>query len=105
MAMIGHDLRLPLNAILAATGVIEEGGLSDTLRRRLETIRRAGRILQALVSDLVDRASLSSGTLTINHRTVPLAECLREAIELLRDRIAARRLHLLLQPTPHPPPR
>lgn len=104
MAMIGHDLRLPLNAILAATGVIEEGGLSDPLRRRLETIRRAGRILQALVSDLVDRASLSSGTLTISHRTVPLAECLREAIELLRDRIAERRLQLRLHIDPELPP-
>lgn len=104
MAMIGHDLRTPLNAILAASAMADEGRLSDALRRRLETIRRAGRILQALVSDLVDRASLNSGTLTVSLRTVALADCLREAIELLRDRIEDRRLQLRLHIDPELPP-
>jgi len=104
LAMIGHDLRMPLNAILAATGMLADGALPEAVRRRLDTIRRAGRILQALVSDLVDRASLSSGTLTVSHRAVPLSDCIREAVELLRDRIEEKRLQLHLNIDPELPP-
>lgn len=94
LAAISHDLRTPLNAILGAAAMPDDRNLTEPARLRLAEIRRAGKILLALISDLLDRASLSSGNLTLLKRPVALQDCVQEAVDLVRDRAEEKRLRL-----------
>lgn len=100
LAAISHDLRTPLNAILGATGLPEDSNSSDNAKQRMDVIRRAAKILLALISDLLDRASLSSGNLTILNRSIMLRDCIAEAVELVRDRADEKHLRLRLNIDP-----
>ncbi|HST62063.1 MAG TPA: ATP-binding protein [Longimicrobium sp.] len=72
VAVVSHDLRNPLNAILLAATVLGEFGDPERLdardRKQIEVIRRAADQMTALTQDLVEVSALESGTVTVNPR-------------------------------------
>lgn len=55
LAILGHDLRTPLSAVItAASFLVSDGGLEDGNLKLANRIRSSGERMQALVSDLLD---------------------------------------------------
>ncbi|MGD0605372.1 MAG: ATP-binding protein [Streptosporangiaceae bacterium] len=76
-ANISHELRTPLNSIIGLTRLLTEpdadGGRLDPERLyQVELIRNSGRVLLALVNDLLDVAKAESGQLRIDPARVSL---------------------------------
>nr|WP_258868164.1 HAMP domain-containing sensor histidine kinase [Alkalilimnicola ehrlichii] len=95
LALVSHDLRSPLSVI----------GLSaDMLRRRLNNESLANKQLQniscavsrmdRLISDLLDMASIQTGSLRIEWEERELAPFLEEMLELHRDLAAKNQIEL-----------
>jgi len=59
-AMISHDLRTPLGAILAATGEIQRRASDAEVRERAGLILESGRMMRALLDDLLDLSKLEA---------------------------------------------
>ena len=59
-AMISHELRTPLSAILAATGEIQRRSLDLEVRERAGLIAQGGRMMRALLDDLLDLSKLEA---------------------------------------------
>ncbi|HEY1587521.1 MAG TPA: ATP-binding protein, partial [Polyangia bacterium] len=98
LAIVSHDLRNPLSTILTSTGRLLEtlDGDGDGWRAPLERCQRAARRMTHMISDLVDAASLETGTLSLDQRDNELGRVLSDALDLLQPLADARSLALLI---------
>ena len=76
LAMLGHELRNPLAAILTASEMMERGGSTQFSRER-QIIARQVRHLGRMVDDLLDVARVTSGKIVVRRRPVELGALLR----------------------------
>ncbi|MEZ0311757.1 MAG: response regulator [Myxococcota bacterium] len=63
VAAVGHDLRTPLAAVLAASEVLRLTATEGPAKRAADTVRNSGRSMERLIGDLFDlsRVRLSGG--------------------------------------------
>ena len=85
LAMVSHELRNPLNAILAYAQLLQTRQLNEpTFVRALETIERNAKLQAKLINDLLDISRITSGTLRLNRQPVELAVVIESVIDTLR---------------------
>jgi signal transduction histidine kinase len=83
LAMVSHELRNPLNAILGwCTMLRAQEGASPA--RGLEVIAQNAQSQLKLVDDLLDAARITSTTLTVHPRRIVLREIVRNAVDTIR---------------------
>ena len=86
LAMLGHELRNPLYAIVLASENAETA--RDEIRSRLDVIRRQSRRLQRLVDDLLDISRVTRGKVALELKVGDLRElaesCIEEMLPLAR---------------------
>jgi PAS domain S-box-containing protein len=78
LSVISHELRSPLNAILAWTSLLRDDGGED-LARAVEAIEASVHVQTRLVNDLLDASRIRGGALEIEPARVDLAEAVRRA--------------------------
>jgi signal transduction histidine kinase/DNA-binding response OmpR family regulator len=90
LAMLAHELRNPLGAIVAAVGVLERlAQPHDAAVRSRHVIRRQAQHLKRLVDDLLDVARVTTGKIALSLEPLDLGEAVRTCVLSLVD---ARRL-------------
>ncbi len=90
LAIVSHDLRNPVNAIVMLTGAVlsrestpaEREGEPLMLRDEVEAVRSAARQVDGLIQDLQDVSRISAGRLRVEQRRLALDEVLIEAAEM-----------------------
>ena len=99
LAIVSHDLRNPLSTILTSTGRLLDAVDEDdpAARLTLERCQRAARRMTHMISDLVDAASLETGTLSLDQRDNELGRVISDALDLLLPLADARGLSLTMQ--------
>ncbi len=70
LAIVSHDLRSPLNAIVLACDALETDPGESDRRRYIAAIRRAGQRAERLLRDLLDVSRIESGALRLERRAV-----------------------------------
>jgi signal transduction histidine kinase/ActR/RegA family two-component response regulator len=89
-AMVSHELRTPLSAILAAAGEIQRRAAEPEVRERAALIGQGGRMMRALLDDLLDLSKLEAGRMRVE--TIPFdLQLLVEDIALFWSSEAQRR--------------
>jgi signal transduction histidine kinase/ActR/RegA family two-component response regulator len=84
LAMLGHELRNPLNAIAGATGVLAHGSASpEQSTRAREVIQRQVASLRELVDELLDVARVTSGKIVLNRQVLDLAAVVRGIVSVM----------------------
>lgn len=82
LAMLAHELRNPLAALVGNLAVWEaEGGVSPSLEPVHRSMRRQVRLLTRLVDDLLDVSRISRGKLELQKKRSELGEVVAEALE------------------------
>jgi len=95
LAIVSHELRNPLNAMLGWTRLLRAGTLPpERQARALETIERNALNQAQLIEDLLDVSRIVSGKLPLDVQTVQLARVVETAVESARPAIEAKGLHL-----------
>jgi PAS domain S-box-containing protein len=107
LAVVSHDLRSPLGAILASASVLERsapaGPVGERVRRSAGIIARTSARMARLVGDLLDLAALDSGRLSIAPAPLRPGEVIEEAADAIRPLAAEAGVHVAVQP-PGPSP-
>jgi PAS domain S-box-containing protein len=102
LALVSHELKTPLSAILGWTQVLKrQAGGSADLERGLAVIERNTRLQVRLVDDLLDMSRVVSGKLRLDVQRVDLAAVLDAAIETARPAAVARELRLSVVADPN----
>jgi signal transduction histidine kinase len=94
VAVVSHDLRNPLGAVLLGLSTLRRWPQLDarTVREHLETIQRAAERASRLVHDLLDAARIDGGVLQLDLAPADVGALVREAAELMRPLLADREL-------------
>ncbi|HEX5063323.1 MAG TPA: ATP-binding protein [Kofleriaceae bacterium] len=83
LAVVSHDLRNPLGTIELAVSTLPESARDDReAARRIEIIERATKLMETLIGDLLDMATIQTGTLALHFADENADAVVREAIEL-----------------------
>ncbi|CAN5925708.1 hypothetical protein BH11MYX4_BH11MYX4_20450 [soil metagenome] len=97
LAIVSHELRNPLNAMLGWTRLLREGSLPEARQARaLETIERNALNQAQLIEDLLDVSRLVSGKLRLDVETVQLARVVELAVDSARPALDAKGLRVSL---------
>jgi PAS domain S-box-containing protein len=82
LAVLAHDLRGPMSAVLGWTELLQRRSLRDEeVPRALAVIERSVRVQLGLVEDLLDMARLTAQKIELNCEPLDLAVCLRRIAE------------------------
>ncbi|MDY7226356.1 response regulator [Hyalangium rubrum] len=95
LAMLAHELRNPLAAIMTAIGILERKSTEDAKETRMRSIiHRQTHHLARLVDDLLDVSRITRGKVELRRTRLDLVEVLRQALTLIRPVAEGRGLSL-----------
>jgi signal transduction histidine kinase len=98
LAVVSHDLRNPLNAILLASIILDEYSdadrWNDRERQQVRTIRNAAEQMGGLIHDLVEVVALESGARVLHLDRVEPAKAMRAAVEMYHGLAAEKGIAL-----------
>jgi signal transduction histidine kinase len=81
LAMLGHELRNPLAAIISAVSVLDRiGGQDDVAMRAREAIRHQITHLGRLVDDLLDIVHVTTGEIALSREPLNLATSVQRSV-------------------------
>ena len=91
LSSIGHDLKTPLTAVVAAADALaaEQGGSATT-----ETLKGEARRLRRVFDDLVEMTRIEAGALIVKREATDLTDAVAAAVDDLRAELARHRLTL-----------
>jgi signal transduction histidine kinase len=97
LAMLSHELRSPLNAVLGWSSVLEsDANLSPRLAAAAQAIARNARAQSRLIDDLLDLSLLTAQQLRLEPRAVELERLAQSVLASAQPLAAAKRVHLRL---------
>lgn len=96
LAVLGHELRNPLGAILLASQMIGEDGKLDAEHARL--IERQSRHLTRLVNDLLDLSRVAAGKIVLKSQTLDLGELVSQSFHSVQPLADRQQIQLRLVP-------
>ncbi len=101
---ISHEIRTPLNSILGyAQLLIQDNHLSAESKKSLETIKRSGTHLVALVDGLLDLASIESGKLRLEPVEINLPAFIQQVISMFQPQAADKGIRFVSHISPQLP--
>lgn len=84
LAVMNHEMRTPMHAIIALSSLLQEGHLSQDQRSMVDTVVKSSSLLSTLINDVLDFSRLEDGSLHLEMRPFDLPTVLREADNLAK---------------------
>jgi PAS domain S-box-containing protein len=103
LAMVSHELRSPLNAILGYTRMLRSGMIDrDAIDNVAAIIERSAEAQLRIIEDLFDSARIITGKLRIEPGPVDLVPALESALDTVRAAAEAKGVTLVARFSPQP---
>jgi two-component system CheB/CheR fusion protein len=97
LAMLSHELRNPLGAIVNAAMLARERGVADELGRRpLDVIERQSRQMTRLLDDLLEVGRVTQNKIELRKQLLDARAVIQEAVNAMGPALADRGLELRL---------
>jgi CheY-like chemotaxis protein/nitrogen-specific signal transduction histidine kinase len=95
LAIVSHELRSPLNAMLGYAVLLRYGGLdAQRVKQAADVIERSGKAQAQLIDDLLDTARIISGKLRLELGPVDLVSVIEQAVQTIRPAADAKRISI-----------
>lgn len=98
LANMSHEIRTPMTAILGYTDLLAEQGQPDDeqseRKEYIDTIRRNGEHLLAIINDILDLSKIEAGKMTVESVPMRLDSLVRDVMDLMHVKAAAKGLAL-----------
>jgi signal transduction histidine kinase len=90
LALVSHELRSPLGAILGWTHILRQGGQAVDLAKGLEVIEQSALAQNRLIDDLLDISRLTAGRLRLDMQVVEPRTVIDAAVEAISPAAGAK---------------
>lgn len=97
VAMISHELRTPISAILAGAARLHSEVPEASSKIHAQLIADAGGLMRTLLNDLLDFSRLEAGRMSVERAAFNLRQALSDTLRLWRPEIARKGLKLRVQ--------
>jgi len=96
LAVVSHDLRNPLNTIELSMSTLPPACATlPEAARRIDIARRATKMMESLIGDLLDVATIHAGKLALSLEDHDAAALVREVVELHAPLAAEKQIELV----------
>jgi len=103
LALVSHELRSPLSAILSYAHLLRVGPVDiDAINRAVTVIERNAKAQIQIIEDLLDSARITTGKLRIEPALIKLVPVLQAAVDTVRPAASAKGVTLVLDCEPKP---
>lgn len=83
VANVSHEMRTPLNGVIAMADVLRETKLDDSQREIVETLGASANLLLAQIEDVLDMAKIEAGRVQIEDRPFDLGKLLKTTAKII----------------------
>ncbi|MGH9769471.1 MAG: PAS domain S-box protein [Blastocatellia bacterium] len=96
LALVSHELRSPLNAVLGYTRMLRSGPVDrDAINNMTAIVERSAKAQLRIIEDLLDSARIVTGKLRIEPGPVDLVPALEAALDTVRSAAEAKSVTLV----------
>ncbi len=103
VAMISHELRTPISAILAGAARLHSDVPDATSKTHAQLIGDAGAMMRTLLNDLLDLSRLDAGRMAVDHSPFDLRQSIADTLRLWRPDAHKKGLRLRVEGAAHLP--
>ena len=103
LANMSHEIRTPMNAIIGFAHLIKGEPLTVRQLDQLAKMSDAAQHLLSILNDILDLSKIEAQKMTLEVRDFEPARVLDHVCSMVSDRVAAKRLHLLVDLGQVPP--
>ncbi|HEX3583164.1 MAG TPA: hybrid sensor histidine kinase/response regulator, partial [Thermoanaerobaculia bacterium] len=100
LAILGHELRNPLAAIVLAAQLADHDGMLPA--EHAERIERQAQHLASLVDDLLDLSRITTGKIVLKRSVFDLSHVIAECVKSMQADAGRREIRLTFQPAAEP---
>ena len=95
LANVSHEMRTPLNGVIAMADVLRETRLDESQREIVDTLGTSANLLLVQIEDVLDIAKIEAGHVQIEHRPFDLSGLLTSTIKVIlpQSRYKALEVH------------
>lgn len=107
VSMVAHEIRSPMNAVMAQIKVIQDGLAGKVTKKQKEMLGRASEKIGGLVrlsSELLDLAKRETGLVALKRKRLNMSELLEDQVDFHQPQAQAKKIQLNLDPLPDLPP-
>ena len=83
VANVSHEMRTPLNGVIAMADVLRETSLTDSQREIVETMTTSAQLLLAQIEDVLDLSKIEANRVQIEHRPMDLGRLLSSTLKVV----------------------
>jgi len=95
LANMSHEIRTPMNAVIGMTELMLESSLTQEEQREyLETIKKSGNALLAIINDILDISKIEGGKMQLANEMFDLRDCIENSMDLVAAQAAVKGLEL-----------
>ena len=97
LAMVSHEIRVPMTAILGYAEMLDTSDMSvNEYRESLRIIRNNGEYLLEILNDILDFSKMEAGKFNVNITSMPLSTLLTEIASLYTNIAAEKGLEFVM---------
>jgi two-component system CheB/CheR fusion protein len=97
LAMLSHELRNPLGAVVTATALLKPMGHDERTKKLLTIVDRQSQQMARLLDDLLEVSRVTQNKIELRTRTIDLCTVARDAVDAMRSAIGDRGLELVTE--------
>ena len=83
LANVSHEMRTPLNGVIAMADLLRETPLNESQQEIVETLANASQLALAQIEDVLDAAKIEAGRVQIESRPFDLGRLLSNSIKVI----------------------
>lgn len=96
LAVMNHEMRTPMHAVIALSSLLQETELTPEQRLMVETILKSSNLLSTLINDVLDLSRLEDGSLQLEIATYNLHALFKEVVNLIMPIASVKMLNVRL---------
>ncbi|MBO5489671.1 MAG: response regulator [Eubacterium sp.] len=92
LSNMSHEIRTPINSVLGLNEMILRETKDENIRQYAMDIKGSGRVLLAIINDILDYSKIETGNLEIRPRTYRFAQLMDDLLNVLNVQLEDREL-------------